>query len=281
MRTLIRVVLIFIGTFIVVAGWGWFNIWRSPKFASDALTLTACQENPAILSMEQYGAVGSHARPYVVERPDLVLFGAEHTKDPDDPQIARIESAWAQLDPTVALVEGRLGFLIPYVMNPVPTFGESGYVAKLARSDGAAIYSWELPKSELILELVKVYPPEQVALSQVLSPYFSNYRFGKPDDPEAFVAQFLNRAHYPGLENTIGSIDDIDQIWQQDFADVADWRETSDQWGLPGYLGEIAASANMIRNQHLACVIDGLVANGERVFVIAGSSHAVCLDPAL
>jgi hypothetical protein len=58
-------------------------------------------------------------------------------------------------------------------------------------------------------------------------------------------------------------------------------RKTSDEYGLPGYLSTMADRANMIRNQHLLCVIDELRARGERVFVVCGLSHAVCLDPAL
>ena len=47
---------------------------------------------------------------------DLVVFGATHTKNSADPQLARIDETWNALDPTVALVEGRLGFLVPYAI---------------------------------------------------------------------------------------------------------------------------------------------------------------------
>jgi hypothetical protein len=259
--------------------WGWFNIWRSPKYFPYTQN---CPENENVLTMDEYGAyIDTHQRPYIVIKNNLVLFGAEHTKDPDDKQIKLIAESFKSLKPTTVLVEGRLGFLFPYLMNPVKEFGESGYAAKLAKSEGAQIYSWEIPKSDLILELVKLYPKEQVALSQILSPYFSNLRFGKPDDPNQYVVQFLNRASYPGLDNCIQSVEDIDNIWKRDFAESADWRETSDQYGLPGYLSEIASSANLIRNRYLLCAVNELTASGERVFVICGSSHAVCVEPAL
>ena len=44
------------------------------------------------------------------------------------------------------------------------------------------------------------------------------------------------------------------------------------------YLSEIADDSNHTRNQHLVCVIKQLLKQGERVFVICGSSHAVCIE---
>ena len=259
--------------------WGWFNIWRSPAYYQSE---GACLENENVLTMAEYGDVmDEHTRPYVVRTADVTVFGAEHTRDPEDVQIESIKSEWKRSRPTTALVEGRLGFLIPYVMNPVEEFGESGLVAALSRSDGVGLYSWELPKSDLILRLVETYTPEQVALSQVLTPYFSSYRFGPPENPDQFAGQFLSRARYPGLDNAISSVADIDSIWRRDFANVPDWRETSDQYGLPGYLADIGATANLIRNRHLLCTINDLRSQGERVFVICGLSHAVCIEPAL
>lgn len=86
------------------------------------------------------------------------------------------------------------------------------------------------------------------------------------------------RAEWLGAQNKINSIEDIDNIWERDFSAEKNWRDKSDQWGLPGYLGEIAHRSNYIRNQHLVCTIDQLLSQGERVFVICGSSHAVCIE---
>jgi hypothetical protein len=70
----------------------------------------------------------------------------------------------------------------------------------------------------------------------------------------------------------------IDAMWARDFPNEKDWREISDEWGLPGYLADIASDANLARDEHLGEVIVHLVRQGERVFVITGSSHAVKLD---
>jgi hypothetical protein len=259
--------------------WGWFNIWRSPAAWTPA---RPCAADSTILSMSEYGNLAAtHARPFVLVGDSLVVFGAEHTRDPDDPQIEAIRRRWKRLQPTVALVEGRLDFFIPYAMDPVQKLGESGYVASLAKSDEARLFTWELPESELVVGLLQRHPPVRVALLRVLSPWFSNVRFGQAADPEAVVSGSLHRAQAPGLTGVPSSVAQIDSIWRHDFPDDVDWRQTSDQFGLPGYLQSIADDANLLRNAHLLCIIRELRARHERIFVVCGSSHAVCLAQAL
>ena len=162
-------------------------------------------------------------------------------------------------------------------MNPVEKFGEMGKAAELAKINSLPLYSWDAPKSEQLNALRGKFEPEQLALKEVLNPYFSNLRFGKPKSPEKYVEQYLFRAEWLGVQDKINSIEDIDSIWQRDFSNEKDWRDISDQWGLPDYLAEIADYSNFIRNQHLVCVINLLLNQGERVFAICGSSHAVCI----
>lgn len=273
-----RGTLIFFGLFIAFTVWGYFNIWRSPKYYLQKKT---CQEVSGILTMQQYGKVAdTHARPYLVQTPQLLVYGSAHIKDPTHKQNAHIEKVWNEFKPTVLLVEGRLGFLIPYAMNPVKRFGEMGKAAALAKKAGIPIYSWELPPSEITQALTKKFSKEQIILMEILRPYFGNLRHGKPDSPNAFVEGYLHRASLLGLESQFGSVKAIDKIWKRDFPQEKDWRDTSDQWGLPGYLSKIGDYSNYLRNQHLVCVIKQLLAKKERVFVIAGSSHAVCIAKA-
>ena len=229
--------------------------------------------------MEQYSLLSdSHKRPYIIKRKNVLIFGSEHIKDPDNQQNNDLEIVFSEFKPTVVLVEGRLGFLIPYIMNPVKNFGEMGKAAELAKKNNLPIYSWDVPKSEQLNALRDKFKPEQLALKEILTPYFSNLRFGKPESPENYVKQYLFRAEWLGVQDNLNSIKDIDSIWKQDFSTEKDWRDISDQWGLPGYLSEIADDSNHTRNQHLVCVIKQLLKQGERVFVICGSSHAVCIE---
>ena len=207
-------------------------------------------------------------------------FGAAHTRDPNNNEILMIEKEWQKLKPTIALVEGRLGFLIPGLMDPVRYLGEGGKVKYLAQKDHIPLYNWDLPKETLAKELLIKFNPEQIAIAQILSPYFSELRFGKPGSPEKFIGPFLERAIYAGQENNIKTINDIDRIWKKYFPAGEDWRNINDQYGLPGFLDEIACFTNDLRNQQLVASIKDLTAKGEKVFVTCGSSHAACISVA-
>ncbi|MCK6614718.1 MAG: hypothetical protein L6Q47_10815 [Ignavibacteriaceae bacterium] len=258
-------------------------IWTSPAYYTPSAEVELLAP---IMSREGYDSVHAHfTRPYIVyiegERSALV-FGASHTKDPDDPQLAKIDSLWHAFNPDAALVEGRLGFLLKGLMDPVVNHGEGGYVYNLARQKGIEVYSWDPAIDQDVKNTLRYYTPRQTALFYVLRPYFSNFRFGKPDDPDAFVEEFrAKRTKIPGLEGSLNSIAEIDSIWAADFKGLPDWRETSDAYGLPLYLGSIAALSNNYRDEHFVKTIADLTKKGKRVFAVAGSSHAVKIERSL
>jgi hypothetical protein len=250
--------------------------WRSPGYYLDVEPFPG---EARVGSKAEY-RIG-HPQPYVFQAGDVFVFGSVHTSDPDDPQLAEIERRWREFKPTVALVEGRLGFLVPGLMDPVEEYGEMGWVNALAKAGDVTTYSWEVPWDRAATELAGRYPPERVALYFVLRPYFSNVRFGRPESPEAFLEEYVHRASIPALRGTITDVADIDRIWRRDFPGERDWRDVSDEGPLVGYLVDIAAASEDLRNVHLVRVINTLVAKRERVFVVCGSSHAVLIEPAL
>jgi len=238
-----------------------------------------------LMSMSEYGELADgHARPYVVTLEtegggSLVLFGAEHTRDPADPQLAGIDRLWSGQGPTVALVESRLGVLFPGFMDPVRTFGEPGHVARLARRDGVRLYTWEPDRDEILGRLLERFDGREVALLEILRPYFSAVRHGRPAEPGSFVEEYrAERVKWPGLEGSFESVAAIDEYWASMLPDGPDWRDVSDQWGLPAPLDAIAAAGNDLRDEHFGRVVVELVDRGERVFAVAGSSHAVRLE---
>lgn len=263
---------------IVVAGISLVFVvaWRSPKYY-----FTAVKSTDSITSFKRYDEFANHARPLIIKDPakTFVIFGATHTRDPKADEIVLIEKEWSDLNPTIALVEGRLGFLFPGLMDPVSTLGEGGKVAELSRRQQVPIYNWDMSKPELMKELVKTYSAEQVALSQILTPYFSNLRFGKPASPEKFIEEYLKRAIEVGQEQNFQSPKDVDRIWAKYIKSI-DWRNVSDEHKLPGFLDDMMATSNDLRNRQLTNVVKELVGKGERVFLICGSSHAACVHPA-
>jgi hypothetical protein len=261
----------------------WLVAWRSPPYYDAP---PAALPVP-ILTMAEYDEVSqAHPRPYLVRVQaspgGLLLFGAAHTRDPSDPELAMLAREWDAFRPTVALVEGRLGFLFPHLMNPVEEYGEMGAAAARARASDIPLYTWEPRREWEIRRMLDSFPAPRVALFYVLRPYFGQLRFGRPGSPEEFVEEYRRkRTQYPGLEGTLTSMAAIDSLWARDFPGLPDWRETSDEYGLPGYLADLFARSNALRDEHLAAALLDLVHRGERVFAVAGSSHAVKLDAAL
>ena len=278
-----RVLLFVAGTILFLIAVIYFMAWRSPP--TYTLPETAERDYP-LMSWEEYT---EHARsvkvPYTLKIDPLnkgaaVFLGVEHRNDKNHPQNALIQKEWVEFQPGVALIEGRLGFLLPGVMDPVSTYGESGQVAALAKEAGAELYSWELSKEDEIRRLRKKHSAEEVAMFIILRPYFSQVTNKRPLDVDQKIRSLIeDRGRREGIEGIITSVDDIDRIWERDFPDEANWRDYSFGPSLPGYMGDLFEEANNIRDHHLLAIVDDLTANGQRVFVTAGWSHIVRIEP--
>lgn len=266
-------------TAIILSGITYFVSWKSPDYYTPSYTFGS--ERDSIIPFSYYSKIADHPRPYIITSKDkYTIFGATHTRDPNSHEIELIEKEWKKLNPTVALIEGRLGFLLPGLMNPVKYLGEGGKVKFLSEKDKIPLYNWDLPKETLAMQLLEYFNAEQIALAQILSPYFSQMRFSKPDSPEKFIEQYLKRAVFVGQENNIKEVDDIDRLWKKYFPVGEDWRAVDDQYGLPGYLEDMAGYSNDLRNKQLVSAIKELTGKGEKVFIACGSSHTACISVA-
>jgi hypothetical protein len=251
-------------------------IWRSPSRYTCSRSYSF--RDPA-MSMEEYGRLSTdHERPYIytLKKGAVTVLGIEHTFNPLDPQLDSISKYWELSQPTVALVEGRLGFLFQWIQDPVAKHGEGGKLVRLAKRDGIPFYSWEPDRESEVQALLKKYPAKRLALFYSLRPYFSGFRFGKPSDPDATMQGYIDeRTAVTGLRREISSVSQVDSIWQHDFPTMKDWRNTSDEYGWPeGYLAEIFNDSNLYRDHHLCSAILELVEKGDAVIVSMGSSHA-------
>ncbi|HSG44622.1 MAG TPA: hypothetical protein VLA72_15845 [Anaerolineales bacterium] len=104
--------------------------------------------------------------------------------------------------------------------------------------------------------------------------------YGIAEESERIVEEVIRkRSDNPGIENAFASIASVDATWTKYFPNGPDWRAVSDEFGLPGYMGE--NDANIARDGHLVRSVIDLVGKGERVFVVAGSSHSVKIEAAL
>ncbi|MEO5563596.1 MAG: hypothetical protein ABIR18_09175 [Chitinophagaceae bacterium] len=278
LKKLLKILLWVIGCFTLLAGIIYLVAWKSPLYY-----IVSKPYNPAdsIIPFSRYNEIINHPRPFIITlKNKYTIFGSVHTRDPKHIEIKLIEEEWKKLSPTVALIEGRLDFLLPWFMDPVKNLGEAGKVKELASEDNITVYNWDLSKEILAKQLLQKFTAEQIALAQVLNPYFGHLRFGKPSSPESYVESFLKRAKYVDQESNFKTVADIDRIWRKYFPAGKDWRDTDDQYGLPGFLDKIAIFNNDLRNRQLVAAVKELTAKGERVFLTCGSSHAACISTA-
>jgi hypothetical protein len=265
-------------------------IWRSPK-SYKPKQLKELQ--PSIMSLDDYsnsGLIDTHARPYIYKieskngKGAVLVFGAEHTKDPKDKQFPIMEREWTKFSPTVTLVEGRLGFLFSWIQEPIKTLGEGGFAAKLAKSNGVKLYSWEPDRDSEINYLLKKYNPVYIAALYCLRPYRSNYSGLSGRKANKIMEKLIEeRTNRKGIKGVITSVEQIDSLWRKDHPDLDDWRTYKHpRNGWPeGNLKKIAEESNLLRDVFMCNSIIELVNNGERVFIIMGSSHAPRIERTL
>ncbi len=264
--------------------WMWKIAWRSPaSFSPKSTTRLA---TPIMSAKEYDRLISSHPRPFIYELSSspgaILVFGAEHSKNPAHPQFNTLRRNFARFAPTCILVEGRPGSPIAGLSDPVGLLGEGGLAISLARAAGIQAWSWEPTRDEEVRAMLGAFPKDRVALFYVLRPYVSALRHGKPKDPDTALEEIrAKRTKWPGLEGSFSAVAEIDEMWRRDFAGLPDWRDTSDEFGWPGYLSEIALYNRDLRTECMArCAIE-LSRVGHRVLVLCGSSHAVRAEPAL
>lgn len=265
---------------VLALAWAGLTSWRSPPLLDAPAGLDALQA-PRIPAPAS--DVATYAYTLGGSAGAVLMFGARHTRDPDDPAIAGIARAWDEFGPTVALVEGRLGFLLPPFMDPVATYGEGGEVVRLARRAGIPVFSWEPTRAAEVATVVAAVGRERAAAFFITRPMLSSARFGAPADYEAEArALIAERGQWPGLDGVIATVADLDRTWRDAVGpEGPDWRGASDEYGWPGPFAAAALAAGGARDDHLLRLAVERVNRGERVFVIAGTGHALLLEDAL
>ena len=164
---------------------------------------------------EHDSIVRTHGNPYVLQLTNLILFGARHTSDRSDPQLAEIERLWRQFRPTVALYEGRQR---RYFVGPVFPFRpvtESRLIHHLARQDRVRLISLEPRYEDEVAALLRRWSPDQLALFFFTRVYWSEAD-GEANDG---LARHLlaRRTDVTGLRGSLGDLADVDRVWRRDF----------------------------------------------------------------
>ncbi|MBK6825708.1 MAG: hypothetical protein IPG86_01900 [Chitinophagaceae bacterium] len=195
-----------------------------------------------------------------------------------------MKSQWKNFNPTVAMVEGRLGFLVSWFQDPVRKLGEGGLAAKLAKSNGVKLYSWEPGRDAEIEHLLKSYDPLHIAVFFCLRPYRGNYTGLSSAEADRVMKKLIaERTRKPGINGKLKTVEQVDSLWKADYPGLENWRTYQHpQNGWPdGLFKQMAEETNMLRDNYMCNSIIELVNKGERVFISMGVSHAPRIEKAL
>ncbi len=221
--------------------------------------------------------------PYVLKiehaRGALLYYGAKHSRDPNYPQRSDIEKRWQAFKPTVALCEGRSrGFMIGVLFEPFTGLPEPMLVHRLARRDNIPLFSLEPSYESEVAELLAQWPAELVALFFTTRVYWSESQ-GHPDDGLA-TKLLARRTDVDGLRRVIASTEQLDQVWNKHFPDLASWRSRKTE-PKHVFFGQVGDASREVRGEHMVRTLADLVRKGERVMAVVGCSHVIRQEPML
>ncbi|WP_299523173.1 hypothetical protein [Winogradskyella sp.] len=279
LKKVFQFLLLFILTVFILF---YFNvIWRSPSYYK---TKKQVELTTSIMDMATYmKVVNEHRRPYIYTLDaksggKVIIVGVEHTNNPNHSQFDSIRLYWKQHKPTIALVEGRLGFFFKWIHDPIEKYGESGLTSMLAKTDNVDLYTWEPSREDEIKMLINKYSPKKLAMFYSLRPFFQLPDNEKNEDN--LQALIDERTKYEALEGSITTWQEIDSIWKIDFPNL-NWKTFKSGYGYPGYLHDIWNDSNLARDKHMIDIIAEQVNIGQKIFVTMGSSHAPRIENAL
>lgn len=224
--------------------------WKQPK------CYTGVEESGSDTGLELGLANGNNK---------LVFFEAPDNLSSEHYRVKQLEDKWETEKPDLLLVEGKTGFFLPGLMDPVKKFGLTGKAQELALKNKIDVYSYNLPNEKIVEKLLPKYSPQQIALSFVLSSYFRSLKCSKNISRENVLRDCLYDNRYTVLNTNIYSAQDVDRMWQRDFPNSKSWRDSN---YLPGYTGEIEMEVGRIKQRHYYNLINHFLKQNRKVFVV-------------
>jgi len=159
---------------------------------------------------------------------------------------------------------------------------------KLAEEAGIEVYSLEPDRKSKIDHLRRNdWTDEQIILFYTLRQVSQSYQQQVDIDLETLLPQYLSSLKQRFGLNGPETIEGYSQLVHKLLPDVDNWKEIEQQYFYPGpqnperFTNRISTDSNQFRDQYHADLIADALKNGKRVFVIAGSAHAVMQEPAL
>jgi hypothetical protein len=217
---------------------------------------------------------------------ELLYYGAKHTFNPNDPQIAEIERLWNEFRPTLAFSEGGIRPASASVEDGLRRYGEPGLVRMLADRQRVRIRSIEPPRDEEIGAMLREWSPDRVKLYYFLRAMMG-YRRGLHEQSakDYAVDQLKILDHTPGIDGPPRTIEDVEAVITKFNPPLVDWRVVPESWFDPTrsetFTNEFSRKLSLFRDENMLKNLVVAVRSGERVFAVVGSAHVIMQERAL
>jgi hypothetical protein len=220
--------------------------------------------------------------PYVIEMRcgdgALFYYGARHTFDAEDPQIAQIEAEWTRFRPDIAFNEGGSPPFQKTRDDAVSKGGESSFVRYLAMRDDVPTTTLDPSRAEEVAALATRFSREKVKtyfLVRGAMQFIERHGTERVDDEINRILAIYDAT--PGLRGSPRTVEELRAIF--DLSAVQ--REWFDPAKTGTWMNDISRASSDYRDQHMVEFLTRHARDGRRVFAVAGGSHVFMQEPAL
>lgn len=223
----------------------------------------------------------------------ITVFGAQHARDPAEPQFQAIADAFAKGRPTAVFFEGPDRGLAATADEAIRTQGESGYVRFLASKAGLSAKTLEPGPAELMTSVRGQFDADSIMLFFVLRETARLRDREHLSGPalDAAVAKLLEKAaplaSKAGLTTSVTNVMSLAAAARKHWPRL-DWRTFPSAWFSPGegppdakFLPAINTAVSEARNLHMLRLFTAAAENSGRVFAVVGRNHVPMIAPAL
>jgi hypothetical protein len=253
--------------------------------AALSLLAVSCVAPASLMTWHQYRA-SAHHWPYIMEATAttgrLYYFGAEHTNDPLNTEIAELETAWNMIKPTRAFNEGGDPPVVSARDEEIRLYGEAGFVRWIAARDGVPVETLDLSRREQAQSLLARW-----SVGEAKTFFIQRALLPCEDRADCDREVEMNRI-LPIIETSSGLTtpphnwpEFQDRLKRVEHATSNSHRQWFDptQDGHP--FNAMTREVEDARDRHMIAVLLEAVRHGARVFAVAGGSHVVRQERAL
>ena len=222
----------------------------------------------------------------------LFYFGANHSRNPADPQYPALKEYWDKFLKTtenkerIVLVEGGLRKLIEDEKTAIINSSEGGVITLLAHKANVPVACPDISDDEL-MERLPDSNKDEVLLYRFLSwlNNFQKHADPKPDfekSAQAWCSNQKPRKMWKGVEISLPRLKELyKKILGKDFDENEDPNDLVNPNKTETAINKVARAQSDLRDAHIASEIERYWNEGKSIFVVFGRGHLIIEKPAL